>query len=38
LRVSHFQALYGRSCKTPIPSSDQFSMVLIGSEMLVGME
>ena len=35
LRMSPFEALYGKSCNTPIDWSDPVSMVLIGLDMLV---
>ena len=33
-----FEALYGRSCNTPISWSDPVNMVFIGSDMFVDME
>jgi len=38
LRMSPFEALYGRSCNTPISWSDLVNMVLIGMDLLVDME
>lgn len=38
LRMSHFEALYGQSCNTPINWSDSFSRVSIGPDMLTDME
>ena len=38
LRMSPFEALYGRSCNTPISWSDLVNRVLIGLDMLAGME
>ena len=38
LRMSPFEALYGRSCNTPINWSDPISKVLIGLDMLADME
>ena len=38
LRMSPFEALYGRSCNTPINWSDPVSRVLIGTDMLADME
>ena len=34
LRMSLFEALYGRSCNNPICWSDPVNMVLIGLDML----
>lgn len=36
--MSSFEALYGRSCNTPINWSDPVSRVLIGPDMLADME
>ena len=36
--MSPFKALYGWSCNTPISWSDLVSIVLIGQDMLTGME
>ena len=38
LRMSPFEALYGRSCNTPISWSDPVKRVLIRLDMLVDME
>jgi len=38
LRMSLFEALYGRSCNTPINWSDSLNRVLIGLDMLAKME
>ena len=38
LRMSHFKALYGLSCNTPISWSDPVNRVLIGPNMLADME
>ena len=38
LRMSPFEALYGRICNTPINLSDPVNRVLIGLDMLVEME
>jgi len=38
LRMSPFEALYGKSCNTPISWSDQLNRVLIGPNMLAHME
>lgn len=38
LKMSPFEALYGRSCNTPIIWSDLMSRVLIGPNMLKEME
>ena len=38
LRMSRFEALYGRSCNTPISWSDPVNKVLIGPDMLADME
>lgn len=38
LRMSLFEALYGRICNTPISWSDPVNKVLIGLDMLVDME
>ena len=38
LRMSPFEALYRRSCNTPISWSDPVNRVLIGPDMLVDME
>jgi len=36
--MSPFEALYGRSCNTPISRSDLVNKVLIGPDMLADME
>ena len=36
--MSPFEALYGRSCNTPISLSDPLNRVLIGPNMLADME
>jgi len=38
LRMSHFEALYGWSCNTPINWSDPVTKVLIGPDVLADME
>ena len=38
LRMSLFEALYGRICNTPISQSDRVNIVLIGPDMLAEME
>ncbi len=38
LRMSPFEALYGRSRNTPISWSDPVNMVLIGSDLLADIE
>ena len=38
LRMSMFEALYGRSCNSPINWSDPMNRVLIGLDMLAEME
>ena len=38
LKMSPFEALYGKSCNTPISWSDTMNMVLIGPDMLAEME
>jgi len=37
-KMSLFEALYGRSCNTPISLSDPVNRVLIGPNMLADME
>jgi len=36
--MSHFEALYGQSCNTPISWSDPLKIVFIGPNMLAYME
>lgn len=36
--MSMFEALYGKSCNTPVSWSDQVNRVLIGPDMLADME
>ena len=38
LRMSHFEALYGRRCNTPIRWSDPVNLLLVGPDMLIDME
>ena len=38
LKMSHFEALYGRKCKIPISLSNPMDRITIGTDMLKEME